>query len=417
MSEAGNQETAPKPSMLGAIGPELLADPYRVYRMLNSMSPVLWMDGLFGLGGWIITDHAACSSGLRSKHFIKEGYRVLSPEKLALIPQEGASELAERRRSNMLFRDPPDHTRLRGLVSQAFTPRMVERLRPHVAEIARDLVDQAVAKKSFDLIREVAFPLPIIVIAELLGVPAADRDRFKSWSTDTTALLHPDASAEDIARGQRAIDSMDAYMQGVIDERRKDPQSDLISGMIRVQEAGDKLSDQELIATCRLLLNAGHETTVNLIGNGTLALLRHPEQRAMLAADLSLLPNAVEELLRYDSPVQMTFRFAFEDTPLGQHTAKRGDVAVFLLGGANRDPRQFTDPDRLDLRRENAHTHLSFGSGIHYCLGAPLARLEGELVFGELLRRAPNLSLATTGELAYRHHVVLRGLKELPVQA
>lgn len=402
--------------MLGGIGPELLADPYRVYRMLSSMSPVLWMDGLFGIGGWLVTDYAACSSGLRSKHFVKEGYRILPEEKLALIPQESAPDIVARRRNNLLFRDPPDHTRLRGLVNQAFTPRTVERLRPHVAEIARDLVERAVSLKRFDLIREVAFPLPIIVIAELLGVPAADRDHFKTWSTDTTLLLQPDATPEEAERAKIAMTAMDDYFKDVIAERRRAPQSDLISEMIRAQESGDRLSDEELLATCRLVLNAGHETTVNLIGNGTLALLRHPEERAALAADPSLLPNAVEELLRYDSPVQMTFRFTSDEAPLGSQTAKRGDVVVLLLGGANRDARQFPDPERLDVRRDNAHTHLAFGGGIHYCLGAALARIEGELVFGELLRRAPAMSLATNETLAYRPHVVLRGLRELPVE-
>jgi pimeloyl-[acyl-carrier protein] synthase len=415
MSESATS-TAPAGGSMFPAGPEFFADPYRFYRMLQTAAPVLWRDGLFGVGGWVVTDYSVCSAGLRSKLFIKEGQRVLPPEKLKLIPQENESEYASRRRQNMLFRDPPDHTRLRGLVSLAFTPRMTEQLRPRIAEIAEQLVQAAFASSGpVDLIRDVAFPLPIIVIAEMLGVPAEDRDQFKSWSTDLTNLLNPSVTAEEMAQGNRSLAAVDAYLLGVVAQRRREPRADLISALIHAQESGDKLTDDELVATCRLILNAGHETTVNLIGNGMLALLRNPESMAALAADPLLLPNAVEEFLRYDSPVQFTSRFASEDTPLGEgNMAKRGDVVVFVMGAANRDGRHFDDPDRLDLRRENAHTHLSFGGGIHYCLGAPLARLEGEIAIGTLLRHAPEMRLAA-GKLTWRPHMVLRGLRSLPV--
>jgi cytochrome P450 len=372
------------------------------------------MPELFGIGGWLVTDHAVASSVLRSKHFIKEGQRVVAPEKLALIPQETV-EIAERRKSNMLFRDPPDHTRLRGLVTQAFTPRTIEGLRPHIAEIADRLLDGMMARGQADLIREFAFPLPIIVIAELLGVSPEDRDRFKAWSTDLTLGVNFGASAEDLARVGKAVEALSAYLSDVIEDRRRAPRSDLISELVRVQDAGDRLNMEELLATCRLLLAAGHETTVNLIGNGVLALLRHPDQRRALADDPGLLGNAVEEILRYDSPVQVTNRFTLEDTALGPHTAKRGDVVLVLLGAANRDRAIFADPARLDLRRENASAHISFGGGIHYCLGAALARLEGELAIGALLRRAPGLALADGAAPTFRPHLVLRGLSTLPV--
>jgi cytochrome P450 len=398
-------------------GPEFFADPYRFYRMAQSAGPVLWRDGLFGIGGWVVTGYDACSTGLRSKVFIKEGHRLLSPEQTKLMPAEAQPEINARRRLNMLFRDPPDHTRLRSLVSLAFTPRMVEQLRPRIEAIAEQLVTAALAKPDIDLIRDVAFPLPIIVIAEMLGVPPEDRDEFKAWSTDTTNLLNTTVTPEEIARGAKSLEALDNYLKGVIAQRREAPRSDLITAMIHAQESGDKLSDEELVATCRLILTAGHETTVNLIGNGMLALLRHPEVMAQLAADPALLPNAVQEFLRYDSPVQITSRFASEDTALTDtHVARRGHLVMFLMGAANRDAQHFPDPDRLDLRRENAHTHLSFGGGIHYCLGAPLARLEGEIAIGTFLRHAPELRLATE-QLAWRPHMVLRGLRSLPVTA
>jgi cytochrome P450 len=400
--------------MFSALTPELLADPYPMYRLLHERDPVLWMPELFGVGAWLVTSHAVCAAVLRGKQFIKQGEQVLPPETLARIPHQ-QTELAERRKSNMLFADPPVHTRLRALVTQAFTPRTVEQLRPHIAEIADQLIDGMAARGEMDLIRDFAFPLPVIVIAELLGVPPEDRDRFKAWSTDMTLGVNPAASAEDLGKVQRAIAALDVYLQPIFDERRRAPRNDLISELVRVQEAGDRLSRDELSATCRLLLTAGHETTVNLIGNGVLALLRHPDQRNRLLADAALLPNAVEELLRFDSPVQLSIRFASTDTTLGAHEVKRGDLIVVLLGGANRDPAEFADPDRLDLGRANAGAHLSFGGGIHYCLGAPLARLEGELAIGALLRRLPAMQL--TGEpLRWRANAALRGLQSLPLR-
>jgi cytochrome P450 len=408
-----NETTPAAPPPLALIGADFLADPYRKYRMLHDMDPVLYLPGLFGLGAWAVTSHAACSSVLRGKQFGKEGQKVVAPEKLSVFPLE-RGEAWELRRSNMLFRDPPDHTRLRSLVSQAFTPRIVERLRPSITAITEHLLDAVAGQGRMDLVRDFAFPLPVIVIAELLGVPPEHRDQFKAWSTDLTLGLSPGATAEDLDKVLKVIGAMNTYFAGVVEERRRAPRADLISELVRAQEAGDKLSDAELLTTCRLLLTAGHETTVNLIGNGALALLRHPEERAALAADPSLLPNAVEELLRYDSPVQMTTRFAMEDAPLGDKTAKRGDMVVVLVGGANRDPQHFPDPDRLDLRRANAHSHLSFGGGIHYCLGAPLARLEGEIAIGALLRRFPKLALGSE-ELVWRLNPVLRGLQALPV--
>ncbi|HEX2568254.1 MAG TPA: cytochrome P450 [Polyangia bacterium] len=414
MSESVQRQTPPGlAGFMAMMGPEFLANPYPFYDRLRNLSPVLRAPGPLEIGAWLVTSHSACSSVLRSKHFGKEGQKVLPPEKLALIPQE-SMELVERRRNNMLFRDPPDHTRLRGLVSQAFTPRTIEGLRPHIGEIAEHLLAQAKARGQMDLISDFAFPLPIIVIAELLGVPPEERDRFKAWSNQLIVGLSPLAQKEDFVQVGKAIRELDDYLGGVIEERRRAPRQDLISELIQAQEAGDQLSQDEMVATCRLLLTAGHETTVNLIGNGMLALLRHPEEWARLGSDPSLLPGAIEELLRYDSPVQMTIRFTFEDTELGGQAVKRGDLVMLLTGAANHDPEQYAEPGRLDIGRKNAHTHLAFGSGIHYCLGAPLARLEGQIAIGALLRHMPGLQVATE-TLEWRQNPVLRGLKSFPV--
>jgi cytochrome P450 len=399
--------------MLDILDPATLQDPYPLYRLLYARDPVLWVEGLFGLGAWVVTSHAVASSVLRDKSFGKDGSQVLPLEKLRQIPAQNETVM-ERRRNNMLFCDPPTHTRLRGLVAQTFTPRTVERLRPRIAAITEQLLDRLAGRRDFDLLDALAFPLPVIVIAELLGVPPEDRDRFKAWSTVLTRAINPAATDADFQAIQRVLPELDGYLSIVIDDRRRHPRFDLISELVLAHEAGDRLSMEELLATCRLILSAGHETTVNLIGNGVLALLRDRAQRERLAADAALLPNAVDELLRYDSPVQMTLRFAFADTQLADHAIKRGDLVLVLVGAANRDPAQFPDGEVLELGRANAHTHLGFGAGIHYCLGATLARIEAEQAIGALLQRFPSLALGAT-PLRYRPSLVLRGLEALPV--
>ena len=400
------------PSSFTTLGDEFLADPYALYERLRSADPVLWVPGIFGLGAWLVTSHALVSTVLRSKNFGREGSKVVPSEKLALFPQ-GAAGLADRRRS-MLFHDPPDHTRLRGLVSRAFTPSTVEELRHHIAEIAEDLLDRVEGQGYMDLLRDFAFPLPIIVIAELLGVPPEDRDRIKCWATDIIASTNPMPSPDESARAEQAVYALDEYVEGIVEERRRAPRADLISQLTQVHDAGDRLSTMELLSTCRLLLTAGHETTTHLIGNGMLAIHRHPAARDTLLTDPELLPQAIEELLRYDSPVQLTMRFAMEDEPLGQHVVKRGDLVVPVLGAANRDPEHFPAPDDLDLLRGNAHTHVSFGAGIHCCLGASLARLEGQVALGALMRRLPQLALGTEPPV-WRKNWALRGLTSLPM--
>jgi cytochrome P450 len=316
----------------------------------------------------------------------------------------------------MLDRDPPDHTRLRGLVSKAFTPRVVEALRPHIQTIVDGLLDRVRGAGKMDLVEDFAYPLPVIVICEMLGVPLEDRERFKTWGLDIARgldaiWLPPDS---DVARRSVAArHELAEYFRDLIGRRRTEPRADLLSGLIAAEEAGDKLSEEELLATCILLLVAGHETTVNLIGNGTLALLRNPDQLERLRRQPDLIGAAVEELLRYDGPVQRTARIPSEDVVIGGRTIPKGEMVMPFMGAADRDPAQFPDPDRLDIARAD-NRHLAFGWGIHFCLGAPLARVEGQIAIGTLVRRLPDLALATERP-EFRQSLTLRGLSSLPV--
>jgi cytochrome P450 len=314
---------------------------------------------------------------------------------------------------SMLVSDPPDHTRLRALVSKAFTPRMVEQLRPRIIAIVGELLERMARREgAVDLITDLAYPLPVVVIAELLGVPAEDRVKFQQWSAVVAASLDPLVSSELANQVPIARDGLHRYLRGIIAERRRAPRSDLISALVAVEERGDVLSEPELVVMCTLLLIAGHETTVNLIGNGMLALLRHADQLEKLRVEQGLIGVAIEELLRFDSPVQMTGRIALEPVDIDGHTVQPGEWILPLLGAANHDPAQFADPDNLDLAR-NPNPHVAFGRGIHFCLGAPLARLEGQIAIGALVRRFPNLQLA--GEPVRRNQITLRGLQSLPV--
>jgi cytochrome P450 PksS len=297
------------------------------------------------------------------------------------------------------------------LVSQAFTPRLVEQLRPRVQALADRLLDRVRGRGHVDLIRAYALPLPTTVIAELLGVPAADRRQFHRWSS----ALFP-ASRWGLMLAIPNALALFHYLRRQVRRCRADPRSDLLSALARVEEAGDTLSEEELVAMASLLLVAGHETTVNLIGNGTLALLQHPDQLARLRGDPSLLPMAVEELLRYASPLESAMeRYAREDVAVAGVTIPRGEMVGPVVASANRDERQFANPDRLDLTRD-PNPHLAFGLGTHFCLGAALARLEGQIALGTLLRRFPDLRLAVPPrELRWRPGLVLRGLEALPV--
>ena len=318
----------------------------------------------------------------------------------------------------LLFLDPPDHTRLRGLVSKAFTPKVVERLRNRTQELVDGLLDTVAARgdEQMDVITDLAYPLPVVIICELLGVPAADHVTFQRWSRELAGSIDPQPlrTPEQEARIHTAAEAFAEYFADLIARRRQHPRDDLLSALIVAEEAGDRLSEPELLATAMFLLIAGHETTVNLVGNGTLALLRHRDQLDRLRDDPFLDRNAIEELLRFDSPVMITQRITLEEYEIGGVTIPARQQIIPLLGAANRDPEAFPDPDRLDLGRDAAARHLAFGGGHHFCLGAALARLEGQVAIGTLVRRFPELELA--GEPVRRETFTLRGLEHLPVR-
>jgi cytochrome P450 len=312
--------------------------------------------------------------------------------------------------------DPPDHTRLRGLVTKAFTPRVIDKLRPRIQEVVDAAIDAAVEKGSMDVINDLAYPLPVTVISEMLGVPAADHETFKEWSRELARSLDPDLvlPPEVIARRQQAAEEFAEYFRGLIAARRREPQDDLLSALIAAEQDGAVMSEEELLSTCILILIAGHETTVNLIGNGVLAFMRNRDAFERFKADpAGLARTAVEEVLRYDPPVQMTGRIALEDIEVGGHKISKGEQSVLLIGSANRDPGQFSEPNTFDAGRAK-NNHLSFSSGIHFCLGAPLARLEGQIALRTMAERLPQMELAA-GELGYKENIVLRGLAALPV--
>jgi pimeloyl-[acyl-carrier protein] synthase len=311
----------------------------------------------------------------------------------------------------MLVMDPPDHTRVRKLVNKAFTPRRIAELRGRIETVIDERLDRMADAGSSDLIHDLAEPLPAIVIAELLGVPAEDHRKFRAWSSELIAAIGA-ASVEERQRlGQQAGRALLAYLADVIQARRLEPEDDLISAMIHAQDENDALTDEELLATSNLILLAGHETTTNLIGNGMLALLRNPDQLDRLRSDPGLLPTAVEELLRYDGPVQATVRVPTEDVEIGGFEVPKGSMVLVNLGAANHDPEVFDDPDRLDVGRD-PNPHLGFGFGTHFCMGAPMARLEATLAFEKLLARFPKITLENDAP-EYRPNPILRGLRSL----
>ena len=315
--------------------------------------------------------------------------------------------------TTMLDLDPPDHTRLRALVSHAFTPRSVSRWHGRVQIIADRLLDAVSGHDRFDLIAALGYPLPVTVIAEMLGVPADDMDRFESWSNDIALIVEPIIAPAQVERVRRATEELFAYFESIVEARRREPRDDLVSALLAAEEEGDKLTHEELLSTMLLILVAGNETTRNLIGNGMLALLRHPDQLRRLRDDPELLEPAVDELLRYDSPVQLDGRVVREDLEMGGKRLRKGQKAIALIGAANRDPDAFENPEALDIGRKGK-SHLSFGRGIHYCLGASLALLEARIAFRGLFDRFPSIRMAA--EPRYRDGIVLRGVESLWIE-
>jgi cytochrome P450 len=390
--------------------PAFVTNPYPVYDHLRATAPV-WKAPF---GRWFLTRYDDSNLLLRDRRFGKD---YTDPD--ALTRRFGPTAMQEpaviELTHMMLMRDPPDHTRLRGLVTKAFTARRIEALRERVRAMAEGLLDQVMAAGRMDAIRDLAFPLPVMVICELLGVPDADRDRFVKGSTSGAPLLNPTPPTRaELDAANFGTQASGLYFEALFEQRRREPRDDLITQLVQAEEAGDRLSTAELRANVNLLFGAGHETTVNLIGNGLVSLLRQPDQWRILRDDPSLIPNAVEEILRYESPVQAVSRMLAEPVELGGIQLDRGELLVALIGAANRDPAIYDDPNRLDVTRKNPNP-LSFGGGIHFCLGAQLARIEAAEVFGVLLRRFPSLRLAEPNRVAWRPSFVLRGLTELPV--
>ncbi|UCE87991.1 MAG: cytochrome P450 [Deltaproteobacteria bacterium] len=387
------------------------ADPYAVYRRLRERDPI---HRSRAAAGWVLSRHADILEVLRDERFSADDRNFERyPEMRARAIRDGLADPDRQETPVMLRSDPPDHTRLRGLVSKAFTPRAVEKLRPRIEAIAEELLDGLASRGAFDVIEDFAVPLPVTVIAEMLGIPTADRATFKRWSDILVGFLDPIASpGPEILRA--TADELFEYVSRIAEERRAKPADDLLSALVLAEQEGDRLSEDELHGTVALLLAAGNETTTNLIGNGLLALLRHPGELARLRAAPELVDAAVEELLRYDSPVQFTARIALEDLDFHGRPFRRGQNAILALGAANRDPAVFEEPDRLDVGRTD-NAHISFSQGAHFCLGAQLARLEGRIAFAALLARFPNLRLGA-GHLRWRRFTFLRGLAALPVR-
>jgi cytochrome P450 len=383
------------------LGAEYFQDPYSVHARLRAQRPVARVIMPGGLPAWLVTGYAEARAALTDPrlHKLPRGWR---PEPHSML---AAIEL------HMLNSDPPDHERLRKLVNKAFTARRVEQLRPRISAITTELLDDMSTRQEVDLLASLAFPLPITVICELLGVPVADRDEFRAWSaTIVSSTVSPDVFQ---AHGT----AMTGYFRKMLAARRREPADDLLSALVAARDEEDRLTEDELLSMAFLLLVAGHETTVNLIGSGMLALLLNPGEMARLRADRSLLGSAVEELLRYVNPVNnATLRFAGEPLEIGGQQVSPDEVVLVSLSGANRDPSRYADPDRLDLSRDSAG-HLAFGHGIHYCLGAPLARLEAEIAFGGLLERFDSITLAVPADsLRWRPSTLIHGLETLPVR-
>ena len=391
--------------------PSFLDDPYPSYSALRASDPV---HRSMALQAWIVTSYDACVEVLRDPEVYSSDLETAgTPLGRALNEQRQQSPLGHV--PNALNSDPPVHTRLRGIVNRAFTPRTVEEMRPHIEQVTAELLDAIDGAQPFDLMSALAQPLPVIVIAEMLGIPTEDRDRFKRWSdaiAGTTSMLTPLA---DIELARKAAQDLIDYLEPIIEARRQAPAADLLSALVQAEDQGHRLTRDELLAFAILLLVAGNETTTNLIGNGTLALLRHQEQLAALRAEPALLPAAIEELVRFDSPVQGLIRFAKRTVTLAGREIAEGDTLLVLLGAANRDPAHFADPEALDVRAERER-HLAYGLGPHFCLGAPLARMEAEIAFAALLERFPGLRL-TEDPPKRGGTFILRGLDRLTLGA
>ncbi|MFD6818760.1 cytochrome P450 [Streptomyces sp. NPDC060085] len=401
----------PAPGAFDPWDPAFVADPYPAYEELRARGRVHHYEPT---NQWLVPRHADVSALLRDRRLGRTYQHRFTHEdfgRTAPPPEQEPFHVLNDH--GMLDLEPPDHTRIRRLVSKAFTPRTVERLKPYVEGLAGELVGRLVEAGGGDLLTDVAEPLPVAVIAEMLGIPESDRAPLRPWSADICGMYELNPSEEVAARAVRASVEFTEYLRVLIEARRKEPADDLISGLIAAHDAGDRLTEQEMISTCVLLLNAGHEATVNSTVTGWWNLFRHPAQLADLRADHTLIPSAVEELLRYDTPLQLFERWVLDDIEIDGTTVPRGAEIAMLFGSANRDAEVFASPDTLDLSRAE-NPHISFSAGIHYCIGAPLARIELAASMSALLTRAPGLRL--TEEPVRKPGFVIRGLEGLKVE-
>jgi pimeloyl-[acyl-carrier protein] synthase len=406
---AGDSSSAhaqPVLSLYQLLDPEVLADPYPLYRRLRDEDPVHWDPFLHA---WVVTRYEEVVRVLQDF----SANRTFTPQQLQEMGLSQLTPIAAVMVKQMLFMDPPAHTRLRGLCSQAFTPRRVEMLRTRIQGIADRLIDAMFSAGRMDVIRDFAAPLPATVTAEMLGVPTTDHVQLKAWSADFAEMLgnfqhNPDRTQ----RVLRSVQDMTNYFQAAIAAARQRPGGEgLIHHLLLAEVDGNRLSDEEVIANLIVTMVGGQETTTNLIGNGLLTLLRNPKVMSQLRSDLSLIPSAVEELLRYESPSQHTARITPADVELGGKSIKRKDAVIAVMGAANRDPQRFPDPDRLDITRKD-NRHVAFGAGAHFCFGAPLARMEAQIAFSALLQRLPELKLESDA-VTWRNNLGLRGLTAL----
>jgi cytochrome P450 len=395
-------------SLYHLLDPEILANPYPLFHQLRSADPVHWDPFLHA---WVVTGYKDVIHVLH--HYSAE--RTPTPEQLTAMGLAALNPIAQVMVKQMLFLDPPSHTRLRSLAAQAFTPARVEVLRAHIRDITNRLLDQVQASGRMDVIADLAEPLPCIVTAEMLGVPVEDYQQLKLWSQDFAEMLgnfqhNPDRVPQIL----KSVQEMTAYFRSAVQEQRRHPRGGLVSSLMNAEIHGDRLSEEEVIANSIVTMVGGQETTTNLIGNGVLCLLRNRDQLEKLRSDLSLVPSATEELLRYESPSQHTARLAPEDTILGGKRIQKRQAVIAVMAAANRDPERFPDPDRLDITRTD-NRHLAFGWAAHFCFGAALARVEGQTAFELMLRRLPNWTLEPE-PLVWRSNLGLRGLTRLPIR-
>ena len=401
-------ESDPTLSLYHLLDPEVLANPYPLFRRLRTEDPVHWDPFIHA---WVVTRYADAVTVLHN--FL--AYKPAPSEALTAMGLPSLDPIAKVMMKQMLFMDPPAHTRLRNLAAQVFTPYRMELLRLHIKDIVSSLLDKVQSKGRMDVIADLAEPLPATVTAEMLGVPVSDIRQLKSWSADFAEMLgNFQHNPEGVPRVLGSLQGMTDYFDTAIREMRVHPREGLIHSLLNAEIDGDRLTTEEVIANCIITMVGGQETTTNLIGNGLLALLRNPQVLHELRGDFSLIPSAVEELLRYEAPSQYTTRLAPEDFGIGGKTIRKGQATIAIMAAANRDPERFPDPDRIDIRRTD-NRHLSFGWAAHFCFGAPLARIEGQVTFEALLGRLPDLALEPE-VLVWRHNLGLRGLEALPVQ-